>query len=414
MLFSPLSEIPSLGRNWIYIITFILYAAFTIGTAVAPNFASLIILRFLAGFVGSPALATGGATLQDMYSVIQLPYCIAIWVAAASMGPALGPVMGGFAVEAKTWRWPMWIQVWLCGPVLILMFFCMPETSAQNILVRRARRLRKVTQCSGLRCKAEMEESKLTLQKLVVDALIRPIQISILDPGTGFMNAYVSLVYAIYYSFFESFPLIYPVIYRFKLGTAGLTFLSVVVTTAISASGYMFYVHHYVEPRIRKSGNLPPLESRLIPAIPASIMMPLGLFLFAWTTRESIHWMVGLIGIGIYSIGFYVLLQCVLLYVPQVYPKYAASLLAANDFSRSSLAAGFVMVGQPLFKNLGIGKGVSLLAGLACLCVPLLVLLHRYGAWLRGKSRFASPSAEFKVEPGKINGKSVIRGSSTC
>ncbi|SPO28998.1 probable FLR1 - Putative H+ antiporter involved in multidrug resistance [Ustilago trichophora] len=403
MLFSPLSEIPSIGRNWIYIITFVLYTAFTIGTAVAPNFGSLIILRFLAGFVGSPALATGGATLQDMYSVMNLPYVIAIWVAAASMGPALGPVMAGFAVEAKTWRWPMWIQVWLCGPVLVAMFLCMPETSASNILVRRARRLRKVTQCSDLRCEAETAKSKLTLRMVVTDALIRPIQISILDPGTGFMNAYVSLVYAIYYSFFESFPLIYPVIYRFHLGTAGLTFLSVVVTTAIGASCYIFYVRCYVEPQIRKSGELPPLESRLIPAIPASIMMPLGLFLFAWTSRESIHWIVGLIGIGIYSIGFYVLLQCVLLYVPQVYPKYAASLLAANDFCRSSLAAGFVMVGRPLFKNLGIGKGVSLLAALACLCVPLLVLLYRYGAWLRAKSRFASPPAEVKVS-GKING----------
>lgn len=401
MIFSPLSEIPVLGRNWIYIITLVMYLAFSIGAAVAPKYGGLITLRFLAGFVGSPALATGGATLQDMYSIVKLPYGIAIWVAAASMGPALGPVMGGFATEAKTWRWPLWIQVWLVAPVLVVMILMLPETSHSNILLRRAQRLRKITGCQNLRSEAEIEQQKLNVRTMVVESLIRPIQISVLDPGTGFMNIYVSLVYSIYYSFFESFPLTYPLIYGFTLGTTGLTFVSVILTTAMGAAGYMYYVYYYVEPKIRKTGQLPVLESRLLPAIPASMLMPIGLFLFAWTSRESINWIVGLIGIGIYSIGFYVFLQCVLLYVPLVYPKYAASLLAANDFCRSTLAAGFVMFGHPLFKNLDIGPGVSLLAGLAVLCVPALLALYRYGALLRSKSKFA------EKEPGSSSSSTV-------
>ncbi|SOV05583.1 uncharacterized protein UDID_06429 [Ustilago sp. UG-2017a] len=388
MFFSPLSEIPVLGRNWIYIITLFMYLAFSIGAAVAPSYGSLIIFRFLAGFVGSPALATGGATLQDMYSIVKLPYGIALWAAAASMGPALGPVMGGFAVEAKTWRWPLWIQVWFIAPVLVVMILMLPETSHANILLRRAQRLRKITGCTTLRSEAEIEQAKLSTRKIFVEALIRPIQISILDPGTGFMNLYVSLVYGIYYSFFESFPLVYPVSYGFGLGTTGLTFVCVVLTTVMGAAGYMYYIYYYIEPKIRQAGKLPILESRLIPAIPASIIMPIGLLIFGWASRESVHWIVGLIGSGIYSIGFYVFLQCVILYVPLVYPKYAASLLAANDFCRSTLAAGFVMSGHPLFKNLGVGPGVSLLAGLTVLCVPALLLLYKHGELLRSKSKF--------------------------
>ncbi len=46
MIFSPLSETPSLGRNWIYIVTLLLYIAFTVGTAVAQNFDTLLALRF--------------------------------------------------------------------------------------------------------------------------------------------------------------------------------------------------------------------------------------------------------------------------------------------------------------------------------------------------------------------------------
>ncbi len=386
-------------------ITFVLYIAFSIGSAVAPNYGALITLRFLAGFVGSPALATGGATLQDIFDFGKLPYGIALWVAAASMGPALGPVMGGFAAAAKSWRWPLWIEVWLCAPVLVIMFFCLPETSAPNILRRRAQRIRAASKSfESLRCQAELEQDKMSVKAVVVEALIRPIQISILDPGTGFVNLYVSLIYAIYYSFFESFALIYPVTYGFSLGLTGLTFVSVVVTTGLGAAGYMYYVYHYVEPKIRETGRMPSIDSRLIPAIPASILMPIGLFLFGWTSRESIHWIVGLIGVGIYSLGFYIVLQCVLLYVPLTYPKYSASLLAANDFCRSSLAAGFVMSGRPMFVQLGIGGGVSLLAGLTCVCIPALLLLYRYGPLLRSKSKFAVEEsdldfAQAKTEP---------------
>lgn len=204
MLFSPLSEIPSLGRNWIYIITFTMYLALTIGSAVVPTYGGLITLRLLAGFVGSPALATGGATLGDMLDIVKFPYAIALWVAAASMGPALGPVMGGFAATAKTWRWPMWIQVWLVGPVLIVMILTLPETSAANILVRRARRLRRITGNKNLRSEGEIEQKKLSVRKMIVETLVRPIQISVLDPGTGFINAYVSLVYGIYYVSFRT------------------------------------------------------------------------------------------------------------------------------------------------------------------------------------------------------------------
>ncbi len=354
--------------------------------------------------MGSPALATGGASLQDMFGAVKLPYGIALWVAVAGLGPALGPVMGGFTAAAKGWRWPLWIQVWLAGPVLLIMFFCLPETSTPNILYRRAKRLRAATGCESLRSEADLEQEKLSPKTLLVDTILRPVQISILDPGTGFVNIYVSLIYAIYYSFFESFPLVYPVIYRFSYAQTGLTFACSVFTTIMGATCYMLYVYKIVEPKIRATGKLPSIDSRLDPAIAGSFLMPIGLFIFAWTSRASIHWIAGLIGVGIYSLGLYIVLQCMLLYVPLTYPKYSASLLAANDFCRSSLAAGFIMAGRPMFEKLGIAGGVSLLAGLTCLCVPALILLYHYGPLLRSKSKFAVVEsdldfAQAKTEP---------------
>jgi DHA1 family multidrug resistance protein-like MFS transporter len=66
IIFSPLSEIPSIGRRPIYIITLFIFIALQVPTLYANNIHTLLAMRFFAGFFGSPALATGGATIQDM------------------------------------------------------------------------------------------------------------------------------------------------------------------------------------------------------------------------------------------------------------------------------------------------------------------------------------------------------------
>jgi hypothetical protein len=56
-------------------------------------------------------------------------------------------------------------------------------------------------------------------------------------------------------------------------------------------------------------------------------------------------------------------------YIPMSYPPFAASLFASNDLCRSLMAFGAVLYGRPLYENLGIGPGSSLLAGLSFLGV---------------------------------------------
>jgi DHA1 family multidrug resistance protein-like MFS transporter len=72
LLFAPLSEIASIGRNWVYVPTFFLFVILSIPTAFVENYAGLLVLRFLTGFFGSPCLANGGASVGDMVSVIPL------------------------------------------------------------------------------------------------------------------------------------------------------------------------------------------------------------------------------------------------------------------------------------------------------------------------------------------------------
>lgn len=51
LLFAPLSEIAAVGRNWVYAPTFFIFVILSIPTAVVDNYAGLLVLRFLTGFV---------------------------------------------------------------------------------------------------------------------------------------------------------------------------------------------------------------------------------------------------------------------------------------------------------------------------------------------------------------------------
>ncbi|KAI9838424.1 MAG: hypothetical protein M1838_004612 [Thelocarpon superellum] len=388
LLWAPMSEIPTFGRNVPYVASFAIYLILCVPTALSNNLAGLLVLRFLQGFLGSPCLANGGASMQDLYSFMYLPYSLSSWVSAAFAAPALGPLISGFAVTAENWRWSLWEILWMASPVFLLWFFFLPETSASNILLRRATRLRQLTGNERIRSQAEINRRGLTTNAIVFDALIKPLEIMIKDPAVLFTNLYTALTYGIYYSFFEVFALVYGPIYGFNLGETGALFVCIVVGCVLAMAIYFSYIHFSLIPDMKANG-MRPQEWRLRPALLAVFGPPIGLFLFAWTANEHVHWIVSVIGITIYALSCYILLQCIFVYIPMTYPPYAASLFASNDLCRSAFATGAVLFSRPMFINLGIGQGVSLLAGLSVMGIIGMWLLYFYGADLRARSKFA-------------------------
>jgi DHA1 family multidrug resistance protein-like MFS transporter len=127
-----------------------------------------------------------------------------MWVSAAFAAPALGPLLSGFSVYAENWRWSQWEILWQAGPIFLLFFFFLPETQPTTILIRRASRLRKLTGNEKIRSQTEIDRRGITLNAIVWDAIIKPLEIMIKDPAIMFVNLYTALTYGIYYSFFEA------------------------------------------------------------------------------------------------------------------------------------------------------------------------------------------------------------------
>jgi DHA1 family multidrug resistance protein-like MFS transporter len=126
---------------------------------------------------------------------------------------ALGPLLSGFAVPVKGWRWALYEPIWAAAPIFILMMFFLPETSNANILLRRAERLRKITGNQRFMSQSEIDQRNMKVSAVFIDALIKPLEITIKDPAVLFVQIYTAIIYGIYYSCKSLYTYIYIYIY---------------------------------------------------------------------------------------------------------------------------------------------------------------------------------------------------------
>jgi len=388
LFLSPMTEIPAIGRTPPYVLTLFIFMILQIPTALVTNFAGFAILRFLAGFVGSPPLATGGASIQDVFAPHTVPYAMGLYGLAAGSAPALAPIVAGFAVEANGWRWAFWEMLMLSGFTLIVVTFTLPETSSQTILLHRAQRLRKITGNDKITSKSEIEQSKMTPYQVVQMSIFRPITMTFTEPIVLACDLYIGLIYAILYSYFESFPIVYEQGYGWGLGVSNLPFASLLVGALISYTGYALWNRFYFEPRFLKHGESLKPEARLPMSMLGAFCFPICLFWFAWTANRTL-WISPVIASSFFGLGTTWMFMPFLTYLPHCYPQYAASVLASNDFVRSMMGAGMPLAAHGLFVNLGIDWGNTLLGCLTVLFIPVPFVLFKFGPWLRSKSPMA-------------------------
>ncbi|MFA9429941.1 MFS transporter [Egicoccus sp. AB-alg2] len=116
------------GRRRAYVIGLVAYAAASALCALAPSLAWLIAARALQGVAG--ALVTPGslAILQAGFAPEDLPVAIGYWSAFGGIGAAVGPVVGGWLVDAVGWPAVFWLEVPLALGAALLAARTVPES----------------------------------------------------------------------------------------------------------------------------------------------------------------------------------------------------------------------------------------------------------------------------------------------
>ncbi|KAL1857618.1 hypothetical protein Daus18300_010258 [Diaporthe australafricana] len=244
---APMSEM--FGRVYVYHVGNIAFTIFSIAAALSPNMNALMAFRFLMGLVDCVPTTIGVGSIVDMVVLEKRGRAISLWAVGPLLGPCVGPVAGGYLIKAVGWRWVYWLLAIMGGVFSILAFLIMRESYAPVLLERKVRRLRVSTGNPLLRSKLETKGSHHIRM-----TLIRPFKLLLATPLTfGNVQDYL-------------------------------------VRTARKAMS--------PDEEYRPEVKLTPWLT-----VPTSLTLPVGLFIYGWTTQYQLHWIIPMIGVVIFSAG---------------------------------------------------------------------------------------------------------------
>ncbi|KAJ7368886.1 major facilitator superfamily domain-containing protein [Mycena albidolilacea] len=382
LFLAPLSEM--YGRRWVLNIGNLVTIAFSLGCAFAPTTGALLAFRFLSGVSGSAPIACGGGVVSDLFSERDRAAAMAIYSLGPLIGPVVGPIMGGFVTETVGIKYVFIIVAGLGGIASAIGIPILRETYAPLIRLKRAKKAVDPEK-AALEHPVLIKEHGSKLHYLWIN-LSRPAVLLFGSPVCFMLSLYMAFMYGIYYLMFTTFSTLFSGTYGFNTGTGGLTYLGLgvgfIAATAFSArSANEVYIH-----LAKKNGGKGEPEMRIPALIVGSLFVPVGLFWYGWSAEAKIHWIMPIIGSGIFGFGMMSTFLPIQLYLVDAF-QFAASALSAASVFRSLLGFAFPLFGHQMFEALGMGGGNSLLGGLAIvLGIPFPIYLYYRGAAIRAKS----------------------------
>lgn len=384
MLAGPSSE--ALGRKAVYLVSIPIFALFVLGSGFSKSIASLIVCRFFAGVFGSPGLSIGSATVADVWRPHERAIPMSLYVTTPFLGPALGPLVGGFVTTAYGWRWTQWTLLFFTVAFLTPAFG-MQETYKAEILHRRARRL-------GLTPPGNEKSALESAKFFVTTQLTRPVHMGLTEPIVGLFTVYIAMNFAMLYSFFAVFEEIMRDVYGFDLGQSGLTFLGLGVGCIVGCLAIIILNKTLVKKQIRLSkergegGKVNP-ESRLYIAMVGSLFIPISLFWFGWTARSDIHWICPIIAEAFFGCGNLFIFMAATLYLTDTYgARYTASAMGANNLARYTVGCVFPLWVNFMYDGLGIGWATSLFGFISLAMMPIPWVFWIWGPKLRANVKY--------------------------
>jgi DHA2 family multidrug resistance protein len=116
------------GRKNVFLIS---VAGFTVTSALcglSENIGEAVFFRMLQGLSGAALIPLSQAVLFDINPPEKVGSAMALWGVGVTMGPIIGPVVGGWLTDNYNWRWVFYINV----PIGIFLFIglssIMPDT----------------------------------------------------------------------------------------------------------------------------------------------------------------------------------------------------------------------------------------------------------------------------------------------
>ncbi|CAG7975962.1 unnamed protein product [Penicillium nalgiovense] len=390
LITAPISEV--IGRNFVYIPTLIGFMLFEVGAGLSQTIVQRIVCRGLAGFFGSAPAVLSAATLVDVWSRIERVYIFPIYSIIIFTGPLVGPTPGAFVVNAESvsWRWVDWMTIIFAGLVLIPVVLFLPESYSPILLYWKAQELRRLT--GDDRYRSPLEFRKATFTHRLRASLYRPLQLFATEPIILIHSVYLTVLFMILYTFLAGYISIYHIASHFSPTSTALAFLGILVGVLLSLLILpisMWLLRREIYRSRGRGEHRPDPEISLYMAMFGAPAVPISLFWMGWTTRLEISYWSPLVASVFYGFGTLCVFVSAYQYVSDAFESHATSALSSLQMTRLVGAGVMAIVGDIMYKHLGVGWTLTLWGCLSALFMPVPYLLYWRGYKIRQRSWYA-------------------------
>lgn len=119
-----------LGRRRIFALGIAMFAGASAACGVAPSIQWLIAARTVQGLGGALLVPTSLALLGAGFPADRRGRAIGKWSAFSAAAAGIGPVLGGWLVQAGSWRWVFWLNLPIGAATLAITWRRVPESRA--------------------------------------------------------------------------------------------------------------------------------------------------------------------------------------------------------------------------------------------------------------------------------------------
>ncbi|KJR83119.1 MFS multidrug transporter [Sporothrix schenckii 1099-18] len=378
LFLGPLSEV--YGRYPVVILATWFFNAWLLGGALAPSMPALIVMRLFAGIGGSAVMTIAPAMVADLFPVEKRAFTMSLITMAQSVGPAIGPICGGFIVEYLNWRWTYWLLLIVTGATNAGLTLYMPETYAPRVLQKKAARMRK---SSGRADLYPLLNRKTSTRDVLLRSIIRPIKLLTRSAIASLLSFYIATMYGMLYLMFTTIPAVFGDLYGWNVSIAGLAYAPFGIGMILGLALIMATNDRTIAKLTKQNNGVYEPEMRLPHCVYYAACVPISLFWYGWSIQERVHWSCPVISLLFFGIGIIGIFIPVVTYLVDAFTPFAASAVAANRTAMSIMGAFLPLAGAPLYAALDYGVGNTVLAVIALVMTPLPVVFYKYGATTR-------------------------------
>ncbi|KAF8966273.1 MFS polyamine transporter [Flammula alnicola] len=372
------------GRLPLYIVSGIGFLLMYMMVALAPNIQTVIIARVIQGACGSTGATMVGGTIADIWSAKERGLPMSIFAVMAVGGTGVGPVIAGW-IEMNSklqWKWIQWIQMMICAVYVVILPFMMKETRASILLTRIAKKLRKET--GDHRYRARVEDERASLGILIWISCTRPVHLMITEPVVLSFSLWIGFAWGITYCMIESISGVFEHLHGFNVGQIGTIFMTMVIGSFMG-----FISNLYQEKLYQRYSSTRGPEARLYFACFAAILLPVGMFIYAWSSFSKVPWIALAIAITIFIWGVFIVYLAVFSYLADCYGPFASSALAGQSLARNMAATAFPLFTSQMYNRLDYKWANTLFGCIAAIMVPIPFVLFFFGPAIRRRSKFS-------------------------